>query len=182
MMSELVDFYEARLGEDQAWAEGCQGHRWVWECTEDDKVAEPNPVEEESLADGDRVALRSVEQRTVDYASWTLSATTPISYAEEVRSVAAGHIVRHDPARVLADVAADRKLIARYKAAEESHEEALRALTDARQSGADEAAVHAAGEDLAAAHARAAAYLTILEDRAARFFDHPDFQPHWRQP
>jgi hypothetical protein len=83
---------------------------------------------------------------------------------------------------MLADVAADRKLIARYKAAVEGHEEALKALQEARKYGGDEEVCYSAAEDVAAAHARASAYLAVLEDRAARFSDHPDYQPHWRQP
>ncbi len=82
---------------------------------------------------------------------------------------------------MLADIAADRKLIARYIAAVESHEDALQALRSTRNTPeADEASLQAFRDDVTAASARAGAFLTILEDRAARFFGHPDFQPYWR--
>ena len=193
MMHELVAFMDARLDEDQAWAEGCQGHHWQWVRGDNDQAAMPNPVEEEYLIeDGVRLSLRSVETKMSEPMSrpnglppWPpqpLPISWPIHSAEAIESTAAGHIVRHDPARVLADVAADRKLIARYQAAEEGHKEALKALREAKQYGGDEDVYYVAAEDVAAAHARAGAYLTVLEDRAARFSDHPDYQPHWRQP
>jgi hypothetical protein len=81
---------------------------------------------------------------------------------------------------MLADVAADRKLIARYKAAVEDHEEALRDLRNARKAGASAPSHADAVQDVALATGAHNAYLAVLEDRAARFSDHPDFQPHWR--
>lgn len=194
MMNELVTFMNARLDEDQAWAEGCQGHHWQWVCSDNDQVAVPEPAEEEYLIeDGARLSLRSVETKMSDPISrpnglppWPaqpLPISWPIYHAETIESTAAGHIVRHDPARVLRDIAADRKLIARYKAAVESHEEALQTLAAARkQWGGMSQETNDAYEDTITTSARAGAFLTVLEDRAARFSDHEDYQPHWRQP
>lgn len=66
------------------------------------------------------------------------------------------HIVRHDPARVLRDVEADRKLITAFKQAD----------ADAQYPDYD------------------GGYATGLEDaakiRAERFSDHPDYREDWK--
>lgn len=120
-MDDLIAFYRARLDEDQAWAEGCQGHHWQWVRPDDDQAVTANPTEEEHLADGGTVSLRSVEtemtepgSRPAGLPSWPAQAlpiSWPIYHAEDVTSPAGGHIVRHDPARVLRKVEAGRELI-----------------------------------------------------------------------
>ncbi|GIH95258.1 hypothetical protein Psi01_58880 [Planobispora siamensis] len=88
---------------------------------------------------------------------------------------------RYTADRIHKDVAADRKLIARYTAAVESHAHALQMLRSlAGDPDADPARRAAAQEDVAACHGQAAALLAVLEDRAERFDDHPDYQPSWR--
>ncbi|MGI5274730.1 DUF6221 family protein [Nonomuraea sp. CA-218870] len=174
MMNELVAFCEGRLAEAERWAlesiETMPGRATTWR------------------------AIKVRDDAEDHLGGWMLCSTNGIahvlgagSYDDDGKPLGfdrgtVEHIAANDPASVLRDIETDRKLIARYKAAVKSHEEALKALQDARKAGAEPGELGVAGEDLAAAHARASAYLTVLEDRAARFFDHPDYQPHWRQP
>jgi hypothetical protein len=168
MGTELVAFYTARLDEKQQAAEVAQ--RQIAE-----RVCPPVQVEEYVTRAGHWEAV-----------PWLLSGRVVADVAEwgkvEIATIANDHVAHHDPAHVLADVAADRKLIARYKAAVESHQEALQALRGLRKADAVPGEIQAADADLAAASGREGAFLTVLEDRAARFSDHEDYQPHWRQP
>ncbi|MFG2001624.1 DUF6221 family protein [Spirillospora sp. NPDC048911] len=69
------------------------------------------------------------------------------------------HIARHDPARVLADVQADRRLIAEYERAVEFYNR-------------PENQRHSAGE--------VTGLYTAIKIRAERFADHPDYRDEWR--
>ena len=98
------------------------GERWRWECTNCDT---PIPITAVTVLDefmqcpeceSVGVALRSVEEYPPDSAH-PLSHFV-ISGTEEQRPVDALHIVRHDPARVLRQVAAHRKLIDDFAAHE----------------------------------------------------------------
>jgi hypothetical protein len=160
-MHDLVAFYEARLDERElAAAYEPNGSRiadadLTWTYQPDDDTDVPGG---DVIARGHRIVVDQPE-------------------------VVAGHIARHDPARVLADIAADRKLVARYKAAVESHEEALQTLAAARKQwgGMSQETADAYGDTITTS-ARVGAFLTALEDRAARFSDHEDYQPQWGQP
>jgi hypothetical protein len=157
MMNELVAFFEARLAEKEDAARRAPGPEW-WE---DEKVYKWGDDAEPEVWCGKGLVARIFREVPT----------------------AVDHMLRNDPAHALADVAADRKLIARYKAAVEGHEEALQALRKlSKDPDADPSRLEAAREDLSLFHGRAGAFLTVLEDRAARFADHEDYQPHWRQP
>lgn len=82
------------------------GEHWRWEECEHDQVLTLDPVGEEYLNDGSQVALRSVEQYPTGN-PWTLQ--HHVVNTEEVLTVDAMHIARHDPARVLADVEQGRQ-------------------------------------------------------------------------
>ncbi|MER7213185.1 DUF6221 family protein [Streptosporangium sp. NPDC000239] len=173
MTNDLIAFLGARLDEDQAWAEACQGHRWQWVRSEDDQVVTANPAQEECLdEDSYGISLRSVENPDQE--------PSPIGHAEGVESSVAGHIVRHDPARVLRDVSADRKLLARYAEAVKEQEEALAAFRVARDEWGSSSEEYAdAYKDWSDALLREGAFLTVIKDRVARFSDHPGYLQEW---
>ena len=79
--------------------------------------------------------------------------------AEASSEFSAGHIARHDPARVLRDVEADRKLLAAYAEGVEFY---MR----------PENIVHPAGELTGLRYA--------IQCRAERFSDHPDYRQEWK--
>ncbi|MFD7978870.1 DUF6221 family protein [Streptomyces sp. NPDC059071] len=118
---DLVEFLTARLDEDELWATEASrrtgepaavgGVHWQWEDHEADEVITPAPDRDEFVGGEDhfRVSLRSRE-------TWPtiLSRELPqfaIPTTEEVPSAVGGHIIRHDPARVLAEVAAKRRIV-----------------------------------------------------------------------
>jgi hypothetical protein len=77
------------------------------------------------------------------------------------------YAARHDPARVLADVAADRKLLAMYEA--QAGYDLPEGVHDGRDPGErerDEAVKDALEE--------------VVKIRAGRFDSHPDYKPEWR--
>ena len=119
----FLRFLHARLDDDQLWAveasrrdEGQAqpgGVHWQWVEPETDVAVEPDPSRGPMLTDeaeNFRFSLRSVEEFPTSY-----SGTLPqfaIHTAEEVPAAVAGHIARHDPARVLAEVDAKRRMLA----------------------------------------------------------------------
>lgn len=107
-------FIEARCDEDELWALEASreddnsvptGAHWQW-LTENDEVIEPDPLTMEYMDDDESYAsLRSTEHFPGRYGELPLFA---IHSAEQVRVTVGGHIIRHDPARALRDVAAKR--------------------------------------------------------------------------
>jgi hypothetical protein len=84
-------------------------------------------------------------------------ATGPM-YIERSRDELCAHIARHDPARVLREVAAKRAILARY-------EERPANLGDSLQQGQE-----------------CMGLLYAMEALAAVYSDHPDYDPEWSQP
>jgi hypothetical protein len=130
-VAALLQFVEARLDEDFWWARNAggrydhtppaTGEHWQWVETRGDEPVKPDPTAGEYLdypegGPSRGLALRSVEQ----YPSGSVGDLPSfiISTAEEVNTVAAGHIVRHDPAHVLRAVEAGRKLLDVYREAQ----------------------------------------------------------------
>ena len=121
---ELADQIRAGLDADELWAREAsrnQGHpiietgeHWHWQCTEHDHEIEPNPGVKEFIepdwCECFRVSLRSVEMYPRPYGDGTLP-NFALPMCEEVPSAVGGHIARHDPARVLAEVTAKRALL-----------------------------------------------------------------------
>lgn len=121
-MDELITWLRQQLDEDERVAleasrrwDGSQtptGEHWRWEETEHDQVLALDPVLDEYLNDGGAVSLRSAEQYP------TTTGPLPnfvVPHAEEVRTVYAMHIARWDPARVLAEVEAKRRILDLHK-------------------------------------------------------------------
>lgn len=126
----LVEWLHRQVDEDEWWAkdasrrddgEGAPGGvHWQWECNQHDQPAGMDPALDELLrcpVDEDcfSFGLRSVE----DFPTGSVGPLPVFSvpYAEEQPVAPAGHIVRHDPARVLAQVAAHRAILEQYEQA-----------------------------------------------------------------
>ena len=117
-INAMCAFVQARCDEDELWAveasRDCDravpsGAHWKW-FTENDQAVEPDPLTMEYVDDDERYAsLRSVERFPGRYGELPLFA---IHSAEEVKVPVGGHIIRHDPARVLAEVEAKRSRVA----------------------------------------------------------------------
>jgi hypothetical protein len=96
---------------------------------------------------------------------------------EEVRSVDGGHIVRHDPARVLREVEAKRAILGLLDSARAAWEAAHQAELDSR----DANLVMGISEGRAANQAWAVyqAMNAALPLLATPYADHPDYRPEW---
>lgn len=124
-MDDLVAFLRARLDEDCLWAteaSRCDGERtaeggvhWQWVAKSNDQEVTPDPSREEWVGEiaEEAVSLRSCEtwprRHVGDLPQFA------IHTAEDVPSAVGGHIIRHDPARVLREVEAKRVLLADYE-------------------------------------------------------------------
>ena len=121
---ELVEWLRAQLDEDQWWAREASrrygsespvaGVHWHWECGEHGQEMSLDPALDETLTcpvdeDCFQASLRSVEEFPT--ASVGPLPVFAVPYADEQPVTSAGHIVRHDPARVLAEVAAKRRIV-----------------------------------------------------------------------
>lgn len=118
----LVEFIAARLDDDERIARAAVDDRangepehWRWECAHDDTpldvdlaIASNDEYLEHECHAG--VGLRSV----VDYPSSAGMYGHLVIDGEEVRPQDARHIARHDPAQVLAEVAAKRAIAAEH--------------------------------------------------------------------
>lgn len=123
----LVEFLLARITEDELWATEAGRHQdeplveggehWRWECR-DDEIVKPDTDREfmECSHEGWSMSLRSVEQ----YPYRSFAGEGPsihLSTDSELRPTVAGHIIRHDPVRVLAECEAKRRIVERWEVA-----------------------------------------------------------------
>lgn len=160
-MDDLIEFLRARLDEDELWATEASrrggspavlgGVHWRWEDPETDEVVEPQPGLQ-TYVDDDRagVSLRSTETFPATVGDLPQFA---LHIVDTVPSAVGGHIIRHDPARVLAEVEAKRKVVRIAEAAR------------------DFAPTFTTG------------FAAKLEDTlrlfAQAYREHPDFRPEW---
>lgn len=124
---DIRDFIEQRLAEDEAWARAASqpyqyasdgalppegGVHWTWATGEHWTPTTVDPALDEFVGGPDHygcnVQLRTVEEWPAGQHTMPATAATDIV---EFRSTWAGHIVRHDPARVLRDVSAARIIL-----------------------------------------------------------------------
>lgn len=188
-MTTLLEFIEQRLTEDEWWARnagGCPGfappatgEHWQWERSDNDEIAYAGPAMGEHLEDGDLVALRSVEKY----------GTLPsfIVYESEcVNTVGAGHIVRHDPARVLREVQAKRRVLARHRLVDQTNGWAHRTPRPGEDVSLRHPAAYcstcrtgACGDDYDATCGWVDWPCPEVLDLAAPFAGHPDYDPSW---
>jgi hypothetical protein len=131
-MDDLIAFLNARLDEDEAAARAVQDNSDPW----------PGQWEADE------------HHRLRTFNGWTLA--VPGTPGGEFKPGVLAHIARHDPARVLRDVEADRRLLAEWQKAE-----ADPAVDDQWNAGL------AAGLRLA------------VQIRAARHSGRPDYRQEW---
>jgi hypothetical protein len=187
---EQAAWLHAQIDEDERWAQEASrdgdrytpaGEHWRWECEDTDTPATIDPMLSEYVegVDGAPVGLRSVE----GYPS-TWGATLhhiAIRGQEELPAGVAGHIIRHDPARVLAEVDAKRRRL-------DLHQPVL-----LRKGGGADYFVTArvcmtcGGSDASFTDGtpamRAAAYpCPTLRLEAAPYADRPGYQEMWGKP
>ena len=124
---DLITWLRAQLDEDELWAKAASspsssrpsmepvpgGVHWVWGLGGNWEHYEPDPLEEYfgENWDGDERTITLITREEFDTHSVGPLAHSVLSYVEEVRTVDAAHIARHDPARVLAEVDAKRRTL-----------------------------------------------------------------------
>lgn len=163
-MDDLIGFLRERLDEDELWAveasrrgdgpvaEG--GVHWRWEDPATDQPVKVNPGEDEFVGgDSFRVSLRSREEWPTASGLGSLPQFA-IPEAEEVPSAVGGHIARHDPSRVLAEVEAKRGIL-------EAH-------------GGD-----LPEQPMFCGHCEHDTPCPTLRFLAAPYSSHPDYRPEW---
>ena len=131
-MDELVQWLRAQLDEDGLWATEASrqddglaaegGVHWQWVDTATDKEVVPDPSRERRVGEEAEanVALRSRETWPTGCGVGDLPQFA-IYRAEDVPSAVGGHIVRHDPARVLREIDAKRLLLADHPIVPETY-------------------------------------------------------------
>jgi hypothetical protein len=169
--ADLIAFLRARLDEDEQVAREASrrmrdgwtptGEHWQWVEPDRDQVLTLDPVAEECLNDYGRADLRSVEEYPVGSDLGDLPHF--VVRSEEVRTLDAMHIARWDPARVLAEVEAKRRVIKLYENALAAQRRGSISLRNRTQ---DEAAVDVLGE--------------AVKALALPYADHADYRDEWR--
>lgn len=142
-MNDLVDFLRARLAEDEQAARECGGAPWS------------APIPGQIHVDAKAIADNKLALGQLGYVATVLH--------EQDRR----HIVRHDPARVLREVEAKRRILERHRP--EYH---LRIRDGAYAQDDDpHCPEHLDGRPWPCADVR---------DMAAVYADHPDYREEWR--
>lgn len=160
----LTEFLLARIAEDEAAARAAEGLHWQWVGDQTDREVSPDPMLDEYLygVDQENVSLRSVE--TFPYRSLAGEGPRFLISTDEVRTVAALHIARHDPARVLAECAAKRAIVAAHPSVSGACETCVDKMSHPRPS-----------EWEPVRHP-----CPTLRTIANVYADHPDFDETWR--
>lgn len=128
MTTDLIAFIEARLAEDELWAKAASAGRepedgtvpggvhWTWAVGDQWQPVEPDPLEPYMGGHGGEwsqpVVLRTVEEWQLDWGGPDNTLPLKVAESEELRTADGAHIARHDPARVLREVEAKRRLLA----------------------------------------------------------------------
>jgi hypothetical protein len=159
----IVEFVTARLDEIEAAAKAAidserPGIHWQWVASDNDTVVARGDIGE---AQGHQpLSLRTVEQ--VEYPPDTGYGSLPAFLTgdiEEIHPGAGEHIIMHDPAYVLADIAAKRAILGVYTHVDLSE---------------DNGTTHVCGGD------GPETYYEVLQQLALPFADHPDYQQEWK--
>lgn len=154
----ITEFLLARIAEDEAIAQaaivpGRPGTHWQWVTTEDDTPVKPG--EESAALRHQNLSLRTVEEFPIPNLDGLPLPAFALDTVEELGAPGVGqHITTHDPARVLAECEAKRRIIKAYER-----------LEDYRYNA------DAWGMDYPEE--------TILWPLAAVYSDHPDFRQEW---
>lgn len=143
----IVEFLRARLDEDEVAAKAAidpsrPGTHWEWEAP--DEGGDPESPR----------WLRTVEEFPTTSGVGDLPGF-PLGYdCKATPSAAMDHIARHDPARVLREIAAKRALIADYQRYEAERRRMMNGWAPSTES-------------------------PVIKAFAAVYSDHPDFDPAW---
>ncbi|MFC8267800.1 DUF6221 family protein [Streptomyces cinereoruber] len=186
-MDDLIAFLRARLDEDELWAmeasrrHDSQAHpggvHWQWVNPETDTPVTVDPSRGPFLTDEEesyRFSLRSKEQFPTG--SVGLLPQFAIHSAEEIPFAAAGHIVRHDPARVLAEVDAKRRVLASYAQAVRVRDEAMEWVKEPVFTDPGAAGIERWNDARDVAH-----FLDpVVRLLALPYASHPDYRDTWR--
>lgn len=178
-MTTLAEFLLARIAEDEQWAREASRHdeepivdggeHWRWECNEHDIVITPDPLLDEFLqctADSEHhgsASLRSAER----YPYRSISGEGPSIHfsTDEIRPAVAEHVSRWDPARVLAECAAKRRIV-------ETYQRHVREFAEAKDS-LDQ-------WNLGRLRGMVADLEYVVEELTTPYADHPDYRQEWR--
>lgn len=153
-MDELIAFLRARLGEDEAAARACidSSGNLTWF----DSLVQASGDHTIRTSPGNRTVARI---RLADSGAYDGRTLDP--------DACAAHIARHDPARVLREVAAKQKRLALMI---EAHAEMDKLLADD----------HAGDVERAMAVGRARAATVAAKIDAEIWSDHPDYRAGWK--
>lgn len=163
--AELAAFAQARYDEDEEAARGAIWQRWAWD-GHLPHVDTAEPVPHPLL--GDKPA------RVANCYSTTGKVESEARHA--------AHIARHDPARVLAEIAAKRKRLALYLEAREALNAALNAAP-AKALDETPATAHSYSRERITINTltgRFTAYETCVRLDVAAYSAHADYDPAWR--
>ena len=165
MSEELIEFYRARLDENEAAATAAGGFRWESDC--EALKADHGPHGVEQIGE-----------------FWKVPDNPSDGYISDVDSAA--HAARHDPARALREVEAGRKLIAAYEEASAAVDaQAAEQLPPGMPGVAQIGDATGIAQGLIEGYARApglpafAALAIEVQNRAEVYSDHPDWRPEW---
>jgi hypothetical protein len=158
-VTDLVAFLLARLDEDERWARQATPGPWAWS-ENHDGAGEVNAAERRPDLQGDgweRSQARSIANE---------SATGDVRLADAV------HIARHDPARLLADIAAKRQIV-------DEHANGWEGWEDPPTQDDIEQAYCVRCQDRRS-HDAMRWPCPTLKLLALPFADHPDYDEKWR--
>lgn len=189
MTADLVQFLRARLDEDALWATEASrdrrnlakgGVHWHWVSGETDTEITPNPSQETTIGEEveGSVSLRSREEWPTTSGMGDLPQIA--LYADEVLSTVGGHIVRHDPARVLAEVDAKRRILGLHNIpAVVSPKMAAFGLRKGESPEDDRRCAGCGLDSMDDPITPDVSACPILRALALPYADHPDYNPEW---
>lgn len=184
--TDILAFLKARLDEDEQWARAASapyryadagakpppdGVHWRWVTGDEWEPAAVDPVVSDLVADGDPVWLATVETWQVSYSGTDVVRHAEATHGQAIEEMAAtwaGHITRHDPSRVLREVAAKRRMLAAVERWHDPHPGLDCTNADDPWEPCE---LHAA------ATGRLDPY--VLKLLAACWSGHPDYNPSW---
>lgn len=129
-MTDLIEWLTAQIAEDELWALAASAPRdegpthpggvhWTWAGGDNWDPIDVDPTRTYvGRGEGSEpVSLVTVEQWPLSWGGPDNTLPVNVCEADEMRTGDGGHIVRHDPARVLRDVAAHRRILERHEPA-----------------------------------------------------------------
>lgn len=158
-MTDLTDFLLARIAEDEEVARAAirpdrPGTHWHWVMDATDTPVALGHLQR-AQNDGESVSLRTVEEYPTRN-GWSLPHF--VVQSGEVHGSGGEHIARWDPARVLAECQAKRRIVKAWASARDAANDTGEMRTYGEEEGLEEA-------------------LRLL---ALPYADHPDYRDEWR--